>query len=31
LQPANDRVEPIFVSEDRVEIRGVVVAVIRKY
>ncbi len=31
LQPANDRVEPIWVSEDRVEIRGVVVAVIRKY
>lgn len=31
LQPANDRVEPIWVSEGRVEIRGVVVAIIRKY
>jgi len=31
LQPANDRVQPIFASADRVEIRGVVVAVIRKY
>ncbi|NIO09421.1 MAG: transcriptional repressor LexA [Deltaproteobacteria bacterium] len=31
LQPANERVEPIWVTEGRVEIRGVVVAVIRKY
>lgn len=31
LQPANDRLEPIWVSEDHLEVRGVVVAVIRKY
>ena len=31
LQPANERLKPIVVSGDRVEIRGVVVAVIRKY
>ncbi len=31
LQPANERVGPIWVSEGGVEIRGVVVAVIRKY
>jgi repressor LexA len=31
LQPANDRIRPILASENQVEIRGVVVAVIRKY
>ncbi|MFB3061253.1 MAG: LexA family protein, partial [Candidatus Binatia bacterium] len=31
LQPANDRIKPILASENQVEIRGVVVAVIRKY
>ena len=31
LQPANERMKPIIVSEDDVEIRGVVVAVIRRY
>ncbi len=31
LQPANDRLKPILASEDQVELRGVVVAVIRKY
>jgi len=31
LQPANERLEPLWVSEDRMEVRGVVVAVIRKY
>jgi repressor LexA len=31
LQPANDKIKPILVSENQVEIRGVVVAVIRKY
>lgn len=31
LQPANDRVKPIIVDDAEVEIRGVVVAVIRKY
>ena len=31
LQPANDRLKPILAAEDQVEIRGVVVAVIRKY
>jgi SOS-response transcriptional repressor LexA len=31
LQPANERLEPIRAPADQVEIRGVVVAVIRKY
>lgn len=31
LQPANDAFEPIVVSGDEVEIRGVVIAVMRKY
>lgn len=31
LQPANDRIKPILAAENQVEIRGVVVAVIRKY
>jgi len=31
LQPANERLEPILANDDEVEIRGVVVAVIRKY
>jgi len=31
LRPANERLEPIVVEEEDVEIRGVVVAVIRKY
>jgi repressor LexA len=31
LQPANERLEPIWVYADQVEVRGVVVAVIRKY
>ena len=31
LQPANDRLEPIVTRAGDVEIRGVVVAVIRKY
>jgi repressor LexA len=31
LQPANPRIEPILVKEKEVEIRGVVVAVLRKY
>lgn len=31
LEPANERVAPILVRGDQVEIRGVVVAVIRKY
>ena len=31
LQPANERLEPIWVHENQVEVRGVVVAVIRKY
>ncbi len=31
LRPANERLEPIVAEEEDVEIRGVVVAVIRKY
>jgi SOS-response transcriptional repressor LexA len=31
LQPANDDMQPIVVHEDDVEVRGVVVAVLRKY
>jgi repressor LexA len=31
LQPANERLKPIIVPEDEVEIRGVVIAVIRRY
>jgi len=31
LQPANQRLRPILAKEEDVEIRGVVVAVIRKY
>jgi repressor LexA len=31
LQPANENLEPIWAPEDHVEVRGVVVAVIRKY
>ena len=31
LRPANERLAPIVAEEDDVEIRGVVVAVIRKY
>ncbi len=31
LQPANENFKPIIVSSNRVEIRGLVVAVIRKY
>ena len=31
LRPANERLEPVVVEEEDVEIRGVVVAVIRKY
>lgn len=31
LQPANDRMEPILVKAKDVEVRGVVVAVMRKY
>ncbi|MCY4489413.1 MAG: peptidase [Deltaproteobacteria bacterium] len=31
LRPANERLEPIVAEEDDVEIRGVVIAVIRKY
>ncbi len=31
LQPANPQMEPIVVREKDVEIRGVVVAVLRKY
>lgn len=31
LQPANDRLEPIVAKAEDVEVRGVVVAVIRKY
>ena len=31
LQPANDRLEPIFVDQDRIRIQGVVIGVLRKY
>jgi repressor LexA len=31
LQPANDRLKPIVAREDEVEIRGVVIAVVRRY
>ena len=31
LHPANERLDPIMAEEEDVEIRGVVVAVIRKY
>lgn len=31
LQPANSRMEPILVLEEDVEVRGIVVAVLRKY
>jgi repressor LexA len=31
LQPANDAMQPIFVHEDEVRVRGVVVGVIRRY
>jgi repressor LexA len=31
LQPANDAIEPIVARERDVEVRGVVVAVLRKY
>jgi repressor LexA len=31
LRPANDRLQPIVARGDQIEIRGVVVAVIRKY
>jgi repressor LexA len=31
LQPANDSLKPILVAADRVKVRGVVAAVIRKY
>ena len=31
LQPANETVEPILCSEDQLEIRGVVVSLLRKY
>ena len=31
LQPANSRMQPIFVKDRDLEIRGVVVAVLRKY
>ena len=31
LQPANEGLEPIWVADNRVTLRGVVVAVIRKY
>jgi repressor LexA len=31
LQPANSRMDPIMVKEKEVEVRGVVVAVLRKY
>ena len=31
LQPANDRLEPILVDQDRIRIQGVVIGVLRKY
>ena len=31
LQPANPSMEPILVREEAVEVRGIVVAVLRKY
>ena len=31
LQPANDRLKPIVAREDEVEVRGVVIAVVRRY
>jgi repressor LexA len=31
LQPANERVAPIVAREDEVQVRGVVVAVLRRY
>jgi repressor LexA len=31
LQPANERVEPIVVDQDRLRIQGVVIGVLRKY
>ena len=31
LQPANQKLDPIVVSEDRVQIQGIVVGVMRKY
>jgi repressor LexA len=31
LQPANPRMEPIFVDPERVRIQGVVIGVLRKY
>lgn len=31
LQPANARLEPIFVDQDRIRIQGVVIGILRKY
>ena len=31
LQPANARLKPIFVDQDRLRIQGVVIGVLRKY
>jgi repressor LexA len=31
LQPANARLEPMFVDQDRLRIQGVVIGVLRKY
>lgn len=31
LQPANDQVAPIYVREDQMQVRGIVVGVLRKY
>ncbi len=31
LQPANERLQPILAREDEVEVRGVVIAVVRRY
>jgi repressor LexA len=31
LQPANTKMEPLFVDADRVRIQGVVIGVLRKY
>lgn len=31
LQPSNDQMEPIYVREDQIQVRGIVVGVLRRY